>query len=75
MPEVFAAAMYLMASHWNDAIEIVDDNLVVPNNVKIVKELYISRPDFNVEAMEQKSGAARGICSWVINIVKYWEVI
>lgn len=25
--------------------------------------------------MEQKSGAAKGICSWVLNIVKYWEVI
>lgn len=25
--------------------------------------------------MEQKSGAAKGICSWVINIVKYFDVI
>ncbi len=109
VPEVFAATMYLMAGHWNDAIEIdknkrpksvewkaalklmknpeefltrlqdfgkiVDDNLVVANNVKIVKEQYITRADFNVETMEQKSGAAKGICSWVINIVKYWEVI
>lgn len=25
--------------------------------------------------MEQKSNAAKGICSWVLNIVKYWDVI
>ena len=35
----------------------------------------MSRPDFTVEIMENKSAAAKGICSWVINIVKYWEVI
>jgi len=25
--------------------------------------------------MKAKSGAAEGICAWVINIVKYWDVI
>lgn len=54
---------------------IVDDNLVIPGNVKIIKEQYLSRPDFNKESMKAKSAAAEGICSWVINIVKYWDVI
>jgi len=55
--------------------KIVDDNQVVAGNVKIIKETYISRPDFIPEIMEQKSGAAKGICSWVLNIVKYFDVI
>lgn len=25
--------------------------------------------------MEAKSAAAKGVCSWVINIIKYWDVI
>lgn len=25
--------------------------------------------------MATKSGAAKGICSWVVNIVKYYDVI
>ena len=49
--------------------------MVVAGNVKIIKEQYISRTDFIPEIMAQKSGAAMGICSWVLNIVKYWEVI
>jgi len=53
----------------------VDANLVNPANVAIVKKEYISMPDFTPEIMGGKSNAAKGICSWVINIVKYWEVI
>lgn len=86
MPEVFAACMYLLAGHWNEAIEvdknkkpksvdwkqsvkmmkspeefvnrlqdfgrIVDDNIVVAGNVKIIKDQYISRADFLPEIME-----------------------
>lgn len=32
-------------------------------------------PNFNPEAMATKSGAARGVCEWVVNIVKYYDVI
>ncbi len=28
-----------------------------------------------VEAMSAKSAAAGGVTSWVLNIVKYWDVI
>jgi len=48
---------------------IVDANQVVPANVAIVKKDYIALPDFKPEIMAGKSGAAKGICSWVINIV------
>jgi hypothetical protein len=29
----------------------------------------------NVEVMAGKSAAAAGVTSWVLNIVKYWDVI
>jgi dynein heavy chain len=48
---------------------IVDANQVVPGNVAIVKRDYLSLADFKPEIMAGKSGAAKGICSWVINIV------
>lgn len=32
-------------------------------------------PDFKVEILANKSGAAKGLCSWVINIVSYYDVI
>ena len=55
--------------------ETVDANLVPASNVQAVKNNYLNLPFFNMEDMAAKSGAAKGICGWVINIVKYWEVI
>ncbi len=55
--------------------DVVDQNLVPAANVKVVKEAYLSLPHFNTEAMAAKSNAAKGLCDWVINIVKYYDVI
>lgn len=55
--------------------DTVDANLVPVSNVNAVKNLYLSQPFFTMEEMANKSNAAKGICGWVINIVKYWEVI
>jgi dynein heavy chain len=55
--------------------DIVDRNEVHAPNVHIVKNKYISDPNFTVEKLAAKSAAAKGICDWVINIVKYWDVI
>lgn len=54
---------------------IVDANQVPASNVNAVKNLYLTMPQFTPEAMASKSGAAKGVCSWVINIVKYYDVI
>ncbi|RKP21352.1 hypothetical protein ROZALSC1DRAFT_27237, partial [Rozella allomycis CSF55] len=35
---------------------------------------YLSDPNFNTEFIKTKSAAAAGLCGWVINIVKYFEV-
>lgn len=32
------------------------------------------KPDFNPEDIRGKSGAAAGLCEWVINIYKFYEV-
>ena len=35
---------------------------------------YLEDPDFEPEFVRSKSGAAAGLCSWVINVVKFYEV-
>lgn len=42
--------------------------------VKAVKDYYLSDPEFNPEFVRTKSSAAAGLCSWVINIIKFHEV-
>uniref|UniRef100_A0A3Q3L381 Dynein axonemal heavy chain 11 n=1 Tax=Labrus bergylta TaxID=56723 RepID=A0A3Q3L381_9LABR len=42
--------------------------------VKCVRDEYLSDPEFNPEFVRQKSSAAAGLCSWVINIIRFHEV-
>ncbi|KAM9845080.1 LOW QUALITY PROTEIN: dynein axonemal heavy chain 11-like [Aulostomus maculatus] len=42
--------------------------------VKVVRDEYLSDPEFNPEFVRQKSSAAAGLCSWVINIIRFHEV-
>lgn len=35
---------------------------------------YLADPDFNEEFMKSKSTAAAGLCSWVVNIVMFYNV-
>lgn len=35
---------------------------------------YLEDPEFKPELVAAKSNAAAGLCSWVINIVKFYEV-
>ncbi|XP_077101765.1 dynein axonemal heavy chain 9 [Siphateles boraxobius] len=43
------------------------------NCLKAIKP-YLQDPDFQPELIAAKSNAAAGLCSWVINIVKFYEV-
>lgn len=54
---------------------MVDENRVVDKNVDIVKKEYLSDPNFTPAVLENKSKAAKGLCSWVISIVSYYDVI
>ncbi|XP_068092066.1 dynein axonemal heavy chain 11 isoform X2 [Hyperolius riggenbachi] len=42
--------------------------------LKVVKEQYLNSPEFSPDLVRTKSVAAAGLCAWVINIVKYYEV-
>lgn len=56
--------------------DIVDQNMVPASNVAIVKKDYLSdTANFTPEVMANKSSAAKGLCTWVLNIVKYYDVI
>lgn len=35
---------------------------------------YISNPNFNPDYIRNKSGAAAGLCGWVVNICKYFRI-
>lgn len=37
-------------------------------------EPYLKDPEFEPEFIRSKSGAAAGLCAWVINIIKFYEV-
>ncbi|XP_069808270.1 dynein axonemal heavy chain 9 isoform X2 [Dendropsophus ebraccatus] len=43
------------------------------NCIKAIQP-YLQDPEFNPEFITSKSLAAAGLCSWVINIVKFYEV-
>ncbi|KAG9277586.1 dynein heavy chain 11, axonemal-like [Astyanax mexicanus] len=42
--------------------------------VRVLREEYLSDPDFNPEFVRLKSSAAAGLCAWVINIIHFHEV-
>jgi uncharacterized protein YlxW (UPF0749 family) len=35
---------------------------------------YVSNPNFNPDYIRSKSGAAAGLCGWVVNICKYFRI-
>ncbi|XP_063046887.1 dynein axonemal heavy chain 11 [Engraulis encrasicolus] len=43
--------------------------------VRVVKEEYLRDPEFNPEYVRLKSSAAAGLCAWVINIIRFHEVL
>lgn len=54
---------------------VVDAGDVPKPNVEYVKANYLSNAVFDPQIMATKSNAAAGLCSWVINIVKFYDVI
>lgn len=52
----------------------VDDGSINPQNFKAVRE-YIGKDYFNVETMRTKNQAAAGLCSFVLNIVQYYDIV
>ncbi|KAJ8288109.1 hypothetical protein COCON_G00007680 [Conger conger] len=43
-------------------------------SLNVVREQYLSKAEFNPDFVRTKSFAAAGLCAWIINIVRYYEV-
>ena len=43
-------------------------------NVVVALDPYLKDKEFDPEFIRSKSAAAAGLCSWVINIIKFFEV-
>ncbi|KAJ8713922.1 hypothetical protein PYW08_007542 [Mythimna loreyi] len=56
----------------NDLVYYDKEN-IHPDVIKAVQP-YIKDPEFNPSFIMSKSAAAAGLCAWVINIVKFYEV-
>lgn len=52
-----------------------DKEHIPENCLKVVKERYLKDPEFNPSLVLTKSFAAAGLSAWVINIVKFYEVL
>lgn len=52
----------------------VDDGTINPQNFKEVRE-YIEKDYFNVETIRTKNQAAAGLCSFILNIVTYYDIV
>ena len=50
-----------------------DKEHIHPNIITAI-EPYLKDKEFNPEFIQSKSAAAAGLCSWVINIIKFYEV-
>jgi dynein heavy chain len=52
----------------------VDNGTINHNNFKEVRQ-YLDKDYFNVETMKTKNPAAAGLCSFVLNIVQYYDIV
>merc|ERR1712155_277461 len=46
----------------------------IHQSILIALEPYLKNPEFDPEFVKSKSEAAAGLCSWVINVIRYYEV-
>uniref|UniRef100_A0AAV2MDL9 AAA+ ATPase domain-containing protein n=1 Tax=Knipowitschia caucasica TaxID=637954 RepID=A0AAV2MDL9_KNICA len=42
--------------------------------LSVVKQDYLRKPGFHPDLVRTKSTAAAGLCAWIINIVRYYEI-
>lgn len=56
-----------------DALINYDKENIHPDVIKAIQP-YLNDAEFEPEFIRAKSGAAAGLCAWVINIIKFYEV-
>ncbi|XP_072570592.1 dynein axonemal heavy chain 11 isoform X2 [Paramormyrops kingsleyae] len=70
-----AAKIYMSkVDDFLQALMNFDKEHVPDGTIRVLKEEYLSDPEFNPEFVRLKSSAAAGLCAWVINIVRFHEV-
>ncbi|CAB1104525.1 unnamed protein product [Ectocarpus sp. CCAP 1310/34] len=52
----------------------VDDGSVPEINIREVRP-FLDLEHFRVEVIEKRNSAAAGLCSWVLNIVQYYDIV
>lgn len=52
----------------------MDDGSVPEVNIREVRP-FLELEHFKVEVIEKRSSAAAGLCSWVLNIVQYHDIV
>lgn len=65
--------LILQVDNFLDCLINFDKNHIHENSIRAV-QTYLRSPEFKPEVVEAKSQAAAGLCSWVINVLKYYEV-
>ncbi|XP_041078235.1 dynein heavy chain 9, axonemal-like [Polyodon spathula] len=68
-----AKVMMAKVDGFLDALVKFNKENVHENCLKALQP-YLKDPEFNPELVSSKSFAAAGLCSWVINVVKFYEV-
>ncbi|XP_071797739.1 dynein beta chain, ciliary isoform X1 [Asterias amurensis] len=68
-----AKVMMAKVDAFLDQLINYDKEHIPESSLKAVRP-YIDNPDFDPELIRSKSNAAAGLCSWAINIVKFYEV-
>ena len=56
-----------------DSLIKYDKENIHPNIINAL-DPYLKDKEFDPEFIRTKSGAAAGLCSWVINVVRFFEV-
>ena len=60
--------------YFKDIKKHADDNTTNHNNFKEVRQ-YIEKDYFNIEKIKAKNQAAAGLCSFVLDIVTYYDIV
>lgn len=68
-----AKIMMAKVDQFLDQLINYDKENIHENSLKAVQP-YLDDPEFNAEFVRAKSGAAAGLCSWVVNIVTFYRV-
>lgn len=52
----------------------VDDGSVPEINIREIRP-FLDLEHFKVEVIEKRNSAAAGLCSWMLNIVQYYDIV